>query len=134
MLKISPTRYFWYLLKFPKLDKSTIPKATDVEENTPMIVSALDFPFIFIVMIAVPNRRENKTILTVTSLIPNKIPKAIPVRAECPMASLKNAILFDTTLVPKRPNNGDAKKIANKAFFIKFGSAQENGSIKSKTE
>lgn len=129
MLKMSPIKYFWYFLKFPPKLKSTIPKATAVDEKTPIIVSALDLPFIFTLMIKNPKSQENMSMLTVMFLIPKITPKAIPVSAECPIASEKNDILLETTLVPKIPKSGQAIKTARKAFFMKFGSSQVNGKI-----
>ena len=50
--------------------------------------------------------------------IPKTIPNAIPVNAECPNASEKNAILLFTIIVPKIANTGVTKIIAISAFFI----------------
>ena len=82
MLKMSPTRYFWYFAKLPVALSSTNPSATDVEENTPIIVSAEAVPFTLTVIIAKPRIMLNITIATSGSLIPRSTPKAIPVSAE----------------------------------------------------
>ena len=44
---------------------------------------------------------------------------AIPVKAEWPNASEKNAILLFTTIVPKTANIGEINIMAINAFFIK---------------
>ena len=78
---MSPTRYFWYFAKLPPAERRTIPRATAVEENTPMIVSLEDFHFLFTDMIANPRIREKTIIEIVTSRMPMITPRAIPVRA-----------------------------------------------------
>ena len=50
--------------------------------------------------------------------IPSNIPIAIPVKAECPNASEKNAILLFTIIVPNIAKIGVINSIANNAFFI----------------
>ena len=46
-------------------------------------------------------------------------PTAIPVKAECPSASEKNAILLLTIIVPRIPNNGVMIRTATNALTIK---------------
>ena len=91
------------------------------------MVSAELFPLVFTVIMAKPKIRLNPTIATMGSFIPKSTPKAIPVRAEWPMASEKKDILLDTTKLPKVPKRGAATSTANRAFFIKFGSSQLKG-------
>ena len=61
----------------------------------------------------------NTTIDIFVSEIPSIMPIAIPVNAECPKASEKNASLLFTIIVPKIPNSGVMINIAINAFFIK---------------
>lgn len=43
---------------------------------------------------------------------PSNAPMAIPVNAPCPSESEKKAILFDTTIVDKRPKSGVTSRMA----------------------
>ena len=61
--------------------------------------------------------------------IPNNIPIAIPVNAECPSASEKKAILLLTIIVPNIAKIGDINNIAISAFFIKAYDIKSNGII-----
>ena len=61
-------------------------------------------------------------------LIPSRVPSAIPVNAEWPNASEKNAILLFTIIVPNIANIGDTNKIAINAFFINVYCIKSNGS------
>ena len=67
-----------------------------------------------------PGKGEN-------SNLPNTggTPMAIPVKAECPNASEKNAILRVTIIVPIKPNKGAIIKIAANANFIKSNCSHE---------
>ena len=69
-------------------------------------------------------KEQIKTIPKITmdrfvSGIPHTTPTAIPVRAECPNASEKNAILLLTIIVPRMPNSGVIIRTARNAFLIK---------------
>ena len=50
---------------------------------------------------------------------PKSTPSPMPVKALCPRASEKNAILLFTAMVPKRAKSGAISTAARKAFFIK---------------
>ena len=65
------------------------------------------------------NTTANKTIESVVSFIPSTEPIAIPVSAECPSESEKNAIFLLTIIVPKIPKSGVIINTAISAFFIK---------------
>ena len=56
---------------------------------------------------------------------------AIPVKAECPNASEKNAILLLTIMVPNTAKMGVTKIMAINAFFIKVYCINSNGKIAS---
>ncbi len=119
MLKISPTNKLEYLEKLPPFDKITRPRAVLKEENTEMIVS-VDTVFLdFIRFNTSANIMANMTIEIFVSMTPSTTPIAIPVKAECPRASEKKAILLLTIIVPRIPNKGVISRIAKKAFFIK---------------
>ena len=62
------------------------------------------------------------------SATPSTTPMAMPVSAECPSASEKNAILLLTIMVPRMPNSGVMIRMASSAFFIKSKETQEKGS------
>ena len=66
--------------------------------------------------------------------MPRITPSAIPVRAECPIASLKKDILFETTEVPSIPKMGQATSTARNAFFMKTGEHHSKGKRKSSAE
>ena len=54
----------------------------------------------------------------VVSVMPRITPRAMPVMAECPSASEKNAILLLTIMVHSRPKSGVMSRMAISAFFI----------------
>ena len=60
----------------------------------------------------------NTTIVILVSATPKMTPNAIPVNAECPNASEKNAILRLTIIVPNIPNSGVMINMATNAFLI----------------
>ena len=51
---------------------------------------------------------------------PNKTPIASPLKAPCPSESEKKAILFETTIVERRPKSGVTSKIAINPFIINW--------------
>ena len=119
MLKTSPTKRLEYLLKLPPRDKIARPIAIQQEEKTEIIVSV---DAVLLLLIQFSNNA--KTIPKITmdrfvSGIPHTTPTAIPVRAECPNASEKNAILLLTIIVPRMPNSGVIIRTARNAFLIK---------------
>lgn len=57
------------------------------------------------------------------------MPMAIPVRAECPNASEKNAILLLTIMVPNMAKIGVTNTIAINAFFINAYCINSNGKV-----
>lgn len=119
ILSISPTKNEEYLEKFPPLERITSPIAVLKEENTEIIVS-FDIRFICLILLSSKaNMTANTTIDIFVSEIPSIMPIAIPVNAECPKASEKNASLLFTIIVPKIPNSGVMINIAINAFFIK---------------
>ena len=65
--------------------------------------------------------------------MPSTIPMAMPVNAECPSASEKNAILLFTIMVPNTAKIGVTKIMAINAFFIKVYCINSNGKIASNT-
>nr|WP_301004310.1 hypothetical protein [uncultured Bacteroides sp.] len=67
------------------------------------------------------------------SLNPNTVPIPIPVKALCPNASEKKAILLFTAIVPSNANKGAKNSIANKAFFIKSYCKNEKGIFSNKS-
>ena len=97
---------------------STNPKAIDIEENTPIIVSVEEVPLFLITVIAIAKQTENKVAPHIGSIPPKSIPRAIPVNAPCPNESAKKDILLLTTIVLNKPNSGVIIKIAIKAFFM----------------
>ncbi len=112
----------------PPDDRSTSPRATAVDENTPMIVSVDVLLLFLMIVITTAKTTENRTAPTSGCSPPNSAPMAIPVNAPCPMESEKNAILLLTTIVPSRPNSGVIKSTASSAFFMKLCSAHSKGS------
>ena len=119
ILKISPTNRLEYLLKFPPRDKIARPMAIQQEENTEMIVSV---DAVLLLLIQFNNNAKAIPKITMdrfVSGIPNTTPTAIPVKAECPSASEKNAILLLTIIVPNIPNNGVMISTAINALTIK---------------
>ena len=80
------------------------------------------------------NSTENKISDTRGANKPSIVPRAMPVKAECPKESAKNAMRFETTIVPNMPNNGVISNTANRAFFIKVCSAHEKGNTISISE
>jgi len=130
----SPMRKDVYLLNPPHLpiDKTTTPNATDAEEKTPIIVSGEEIFDFFTKVIAIDKITEKIIIDHRGCFMPAIIPTAMPVSAECPMESEKNAILLLTTIVPNNPKSGVASITAKNAFFIKVYCIHEKGSILSK--
>ena len=123
ILKISPTRRLEYLLKFPPLDKIARPMAIQQEENTDMIVS-VDAVLLLLIQFNNSAKTTPKTTMErFVSGIPHITPTAIPVNAECPRASEKNAILLFTIIVPRMANSGViiiiAKKSADHKIIMK---------------
>ena len=92
MLKTSPTNKFEYFEKLPPDDKITRPNAVPNEENTEIIVSVDTVFFRFIRFSPNANITANISIETFLLAKPNTTPIPIPVYAECPNASEKNAI------------------------------------------
>lgn len=125
MLKMSPTKILEYLLKFPPLDKIARPRATLKEENTEMTVSVDEATRLLIWFRSNANAMANTAIERFVSSTPSTTPSAIPVSAECPNASEKNAIFRLTIIVPINPNKGVITKIAKKAYLIKSYCTQE---------
>jgi hypothetical protein len=131
MLKISPTNNPEYFEKLPPLDNMTRPIAILKEAKTEITVS-VDTVFLLLILFRnSANIIPNIKIVILVSIIPNNVPIATPVRAECPRASEKNAILLLTIIVPRIPNNGVIISIASNAFFIKSYCIQGKGSITS---
>ena len=89
------------------------------DENTPIIVSTEAVFAFFTFIIAIVNNIEKPNIAISVLSIPSITPTAIPVNAEWPNASEKNAILLFTTIVPNIPNIGVTRSTPSKAFFIK---------------
>jgi hypothetical protein len=127
ILKISPTSNPVYFEKLPPLDKMTRPMDILREEKTEMTVSVETVFLRFILFKSNANTTANTSIAMFVSAIPNNVPIATPVMAECPKASEKNAILLFTIIVPRIPNKGVTIRIARRAFFIKLYCTQENG-------
>ena len=119
MLKISPTSNAEYLLKLPPFDKIASPSAILAEEKTEISVSVDAVLFSAILFKSSANTIAKRIIESVVSFIPSTAPIAIPVNAECPNESEKNAIFLFTIIVPRIPNNGVMIRTANSAFFIK---------------
>lgn len=118
MLKRSPIKYVENLLKDPPLDIIIKPRAIAVDEKTPITVSAPVRVRFLMYVIKIAKAIE-KIISEISGEVdPNKVPIAIPVNAPCPSESEKKAILFDTTIVESKPNNGVTKKIAMKPLII----------------
>ena len=74
-----------------------------------------DFTFV----ITKPRKIPKASIASRGSCIPSKTPSPMPVKALCPSASEKNAILLLTAIVPSRANSGAIKTAARKACLIK---------------
>lgn len=129
MLRISPTRILEYLLKFPPLDKIARPNATLKEEKTEITVSVDEATRLLIWFKSNANTMANTTMERFVSSTPSTTPTAIPVNAECPNASEKNAIFRLTIIVPISPNNGVITNTAKKAYFIKSYCIQEKTPI-----
>ena len=119
ILKISPTIKPEYCKNAPFLARIARPTAVPSEENTEITVS-VDKVFLRLIQF---NKKANAIANTIIEILvsdtPRITPIAIPVKAECPSASEKNAILLFTIIVPKIPNNGVIMSMASNAFFIK---------------
>ena len=90
-----------------------------IDENTEIMVSVEAIFRLLILFNSNANATANITMEIVVSCIPNTTPTAIPVKAECPKASLKYAIFLFTIMVPRSANKGVIISIANSAFLIK---------------
>ena len=107
-----------------------MPKATAVEENTPMTVSLDMWALRCTSVHSRANTTANTTAHGVGASAPASVPTAMPVNALCPSASEKKLILLVTTMVESRPNRGVMTSTARKAFFINSSPsacAQVNG-------
>ena len=128
MDKISPMRY---LLNFVKLPPSKVamkmPKATAVLENTPIRVSAAWLLRLRTKENSSANATENNTAAQMGAPIPQILPMAIPVKAECPSASEKKLIRPVTTMVERMPKSGAISRTARSAFFIKSHCSSSSG-------
>ena len=104
-----------------------MPRAIAVEEKTLMMVSEEDIPSFTFVMARL--RKMPKAIIqNKGSHKPKSMPIPTPVKALCPNASEKNAILLLTVMVPKSAKRGASNNTAKKAFFIKSYCKKEKGS------
>jgi hypothetical protein len=131
--RISPIIKFENLSRFPLIESKTIPNAIPAEENTPIIVSEDDFSLS--VTYDIPRAKTIENIKTEKLELenPKTAPSEAPVRAQCPIASEKKAILLCTIIVPTSAKAGEINNIAKRAFFMKLYSIHENGKIISKT-
>lgn len=127
MLNMSPTRRFEYFENSPPWDRIIRPKAMLKEENTEITVSVDTVFLLFILFSNNANRTAKISMDRFISANPNIDPSAIPVKAECPRASEKNAIRLLTIIVPRIPNRGVMINMARRAFFINVYSVHENG-------
>ena len=118
MLKISPMSRELYLEKLPPTDSTASPMARPQEAKTLMTVSAPALPRYLIQFKSRANRIPKMIMDKVVSVMPRITPRAMPVMAECPSASEKNAILLLTIMVPSRPKSGVMSRMAISAFFI----------------
>ena len=117
--RMSPMRY---LLNFVKLLPPSVamkmPRATAVEEKTPMIVSADCRDRLR----TNENRSANKTARPTAQPIgctaPHRTPTAMPVKPEWPSASEKKLIRPVTIIVERWPKSGAIMRTASSAFFI----------------
>ena len=105
----------------------TIPIAIEAEEKTLITVSDDAFALLLTLRMPRPNKMPNITIHTIGFPMPRTTPIAIPVKALCPSASEKNAILLFTAIVPSIPKSGVSKRTARRAFFIKSNCMNEKG-------
>ena len=108
-----------------------IPRATAVEENTPITVSLAMAVRRRTRLNSRANTRAKSTAAQVGSLKPHRAPMAMPVKAEWPRASEKKDIRLCTTMVDRMPNRGEMTSTASRAFFIKYmepGCAHSKGS------
>ena len=108
-----------------------MPRATAVEENTPITVSLARAERRRTRLNSRANTTAKSTAAQVGSLKPQMAPMAMPVKAECPKASEKKDIRLWTTMVDNTPNRGEMTSTASRAFFIKYmdpGWAQSKGS------
>ncbi len=71
------------------------------DENTLITVSAEALPLFLIFVIKRPIKTPNAMRDIISFFTPKSTPNAIPVKALCPKASEKNAILLLTAIVPK---------------------------------
>ncbi|CVI72390.1 hypothetical protein BN3660_02575 [Eubacteriaceae bacterium CHKCI004] len=100
------------------MDSTASPTARPQEANTLMTVSAPALPRYLIQFKSRANKIPKRIMDRVVSVMPSITPRAIPVMAEWPRASEKNAILLFTIIVPSSPNRGVISSTAASAFFI----------------
>ena len=107
-----------------------MPRATAVEENTPITVSLDMWALRCTTLNSSANTMAKSTAQGVGARAPASVPTAMPVKALCPSASEKKLILLVTTMGESRPNRGVITNTAKKAFFINSSPsacAQVNG-------
>ena len=131
-LRMSPMRRLLNLVKlFPPSVARKMPRATAVDEKTPMTVSLAMRVLLCTQVKSRANTTASATAHQVASTRPHRVPMATPVKAECPRASEKKAMRFSTTMVDSSPKRGEMTRMASRAFFMKYilpGSAHWKGS------
>ena len=90
--RISPISRLEYFANFPPRARISSPAAIEVEENTDMIVSVDADPDCLIRQIRIAQTIPNTSIASRSFRRPRIMPRPMPVRAEWPSASEKNAI------------------------------------------
>ena len=119
--RISPMSRALNLVKErPPRVEIKIPRATAVEENTPITVSLARAERRRTQLKSRANTTAKSTAAQVGSLKPQMAPIAIPVKAEWPRASEKKDMRLCTTIVERIPKSGEMTSTASRAFFIKY--------------
>ena len=104
----------------PPIVAMKMPRATAVDEKTPMIVSADWLERLRTNENSSANATASPTAHQIGSAAPQSTPMAIPVKPEWPSASEKKLILPVTIIVESRPKSGAMTMTASSAFFMKF--------------
>ena len=130
--RMSPIKRLLNLVKlWPSRVEMKMPRATAVEEKTPMTVSLAIRVRLCTQVKSRAKTTASATAHQVASTRPQRVPMATPVKAECPRASEKKAMRFSTTMVDSSPKRGEMTRMASRAFFMKYilpGSAHWKGS------
>ena len=105
----------------------------EVEEKTEMMVSVEAEPDCLIRQMRIAQMTPKTSMASRSFRRPRRMPRPIPVSAEWPRASEKNAIWWFTAMVPSRPSIGVSRSTARNAFFMKLNWYASRGRIALRT-